>query len=45
MAIAVGLTTLCPYCLEVHRKVAIAGATLKKSRRALRVWLCRFLQD
>lgn len=28
MAIAVGLTTQCPYCLEVHRKAAIsAGAT------------------
>ncbi len=28
MAIAVGLTTQCPYCLEVHRKAALAaGAT------------------
>ncbi len=28
MAIAVGLTTQCPYCIEVHRKAAIAaGAT------------------
>src|SRR5262252_10800989 len=28
MAIAVALTTQCPYCIEVHRKAAIsAGAT------------------
>jgi AhpD family alkylhydroperoxidase len=28
MAIAVGLTTQCPYCIEVHRTAAIAaGAT------------------
>jgi AhpD family alkylhydroperoxidase len=28
MALAVGLTTQCPYCLEVHRKAAVAaGAT------------------
>jgi AhpD family alkylhydroperoxidase len=28
IAIAVGLTTQCPYCIEVHRKAAIAaGAT------------------
>lgn len=25
MAIAVGLTTQCPYCIEVHRKAAIAA--------------------
>jgi AhpD family alkylhydroperoxidase len=28
MAVAVGLTTQCPYCLDVHRKAALnAGAT------------------
>ena len=28
MAIAVALTTQCPYCIEVHRKAAVAaGAT------------------
>jgi AhpD family alkylhydroperoxidase len=28
MAVAVGLTTQCPYCIEVHRKAALnAGAT------------------
>lgn len=31
MAIAVALTTQCPYCLEIHRKHAIeAGATEKE---------------
>ena len=28
MAVAVGLTTQCPYCIEVHRNAALnAGAT------------------
>src|ERR1700736_4501459 len=28
MAVAVGLTTQCPYCIDVHRKAALdAGAT------------------
>jgi len=31
MAIAIALTTQCPYCIEVHRKQAIeAGATEKE---------------
>ena len=35
MAIAVALTTQCPYCLEVHRKAAeAAGATHKELAEA-----------
>jgi AhpD family alkylhydroperoxidase len=31
MAIAVALTTQCPYCLEIHRKAAVAaGATMEE---------------
>lgn len=31
MAVAVALTTQCPYCLEIHRKAALgAGATTEE---------------
>lgn len=35
MAVAVALTTQCPYCLEVHRKAAeAAGATFEELAEA-----------
>jgi AhpD family alkylhydroperoxidase len=38
MAIAVALTTQCPYCIEVHRQEAIkAGATEQELAEAVHV--------
>ena len=42
MAVAVGLTTKCPYCIDVHRKAALnAGATeqeLPRDPTAAQAW-------
>lgn len=43
MAIAVGLTTQCPYCLEVHRKAAI-GAGASESELAETVFVATALR-
>src|SRR6201998_1901627 len=38
MAIAVALTTQCPYCIEVHRKAALeAGATEEELTEVIHV--------
>jgi AhpD family alkylhydroperoxidase len=38
MAIAVALTTQCPYCIEIHRKAALdAGVTAEELAEAIHV--------